>query len=182
MDEDFQIMAPDGSHLLEDSRTPGGMLQNQQQQRQQLNQQQLQPQDPQTPDGGAGGTFKYPNRPVRKTRHSKEERSERKDRYDRIEVLARELSMELSMEMSRRKQMWDVEGDREEEEFWESRKQEVYQELDRLASEIQRAFRDRRKEAVLEIWSKEQEDRRVMISNAGARPERGRRNPRREEG
>jgi len=170
MDDGFESKVLDDGYQQESPRTPDGLLQHQQQPQQ--------PQDPQTPDGG---TFKHPGRPVRRARHSKEERSERKDRYDRIEVLARELSMELSMEMSRRKQMWDVEGDREEEEFWESRKQEVYQELDRLAGEIQRAFRDRKKEAVLEIWSKEQEERRV-VSSAATRSERGWRNPRRKEG
>jgi hypothetical protein len=174
MDEDAEINAFDGAHQFDDPQTLDAMTQTQQQQQQQ--QLQWQRQDLKTPDGGAGGTFKYPSRPARKPRHSKEERSERKNRYDRIEVLARELSMELNMEMSRRKQMWDVEGDREEEAFWESRKQEVYQELDRLAGEIQRAFRDRRKEAVLEMWSKEQEEKRVTTS-ASARPERGRRNP-----
>ncbi|KAI5848408.1 hypothetical protein BZA05DRAFT_97066 [Tricharina praecox] len=184
MDDGFEINAPDGAYQPEASRTPDDLLQYQQHQQQhqlQQHQRQHQPHDPDALDGGAGTTFKHPTRQVRRARHSKEERSERKDRYDRIEVLARELSMELSLEMSRRKQMWDVEGDREEEEFWESRKQEVYHELDRLASEIQRAFRDRRKEEVLEIWSKEQEERRV-ITSAGTRPERGRRNPRREEG
>jgi len=181
MDEDPEINAFDGAYQFGDPRALDAMMQAQQQQQQQQ-QLQWQHHDPKTPDGGAGGTFKYPSRPVRKPRQSKEERSERKNRYDRIEVLARELSMELNMEMTRRKQMWDVEGDREEEAFWESRKQEVYQELDRLAGEIQRAFRDRTKEAVLEMWSKEQEEKRV-ISSSSARPERGRRNPpRREEG
>ena len=178
MDESAEINAFDGAYQIGDPRALDAMMQTQQQQQQQ--QLQWQHHDPKLPDGGAGGTFKYPSRPVRKPRQCKEERSERKNRYDRIEVLARELSMELNMEMTRRKQMWDVEGDREEEAFWESRKQEVYQELDRLAGEIQRAFRDRKKEAVLEMWSKEQEEKRV-ISSASTRPERGRRNPPRQE-
>lgn len=128
---------------------------------------------------GGSGSFRYPARPVRR-KVNKEERSERKDRYDRIEALTRELSMAVRDEMQRRKALWDVEGDREEEEFWEGRKREVYHGLEILADEIQRAFRDRRKEAVLELWSKEQEERRVAAS--GARSERSRRNSRRDEG
>lgn len=96
----------------------------------------------------------------RKFRLSKEERTERKERYDRIERLTRELSNAVRDEMTRRKELWEVDGDREEEEFWEDRKQEVYHSLEQLADEIQRAFRDRRKEAVLEMWSKELEERR----------------------
>jgi hypothetical protein len=149
----------------ERSRTPEERAQSQQQ----LCQQQA---------AGTSGS-RYPARPVRR-KLNKEERSERKDRYDRIEVLTRELSMAVRDEMQRRKALWDVEGDREEEEFWESRKQEVYQGLEVLADEIQRAFRDRRKEAVLEIWSKEQEERRV--SSNSMRLERSRRDSRRDGG
>ncbi|KAF8538164.1 hypothetical protein BDD12DRAFT_885925 [Trichophaea hybrida] len=134
---------------------------------QQRQQQQLQLQ----PEGGRN--FKYPPKPARRGLLSKEERTERKERYDRIEVLTRELTVAVRDEMKRRKELWDVEGDREEEEFWESRKQEVYKGLEELAGEIQRAFRDRRKEAVLELWSKELEERRAS-SSASTRPERSR--------
>lgn len=137
------------------------------------------PQQQSQPDGNAA--FKYPSRPARRGRLSKEERTERKDRYDRIEVLTRELANAVRDEMTRRKELWDVEGNREEEEFWESRKQEVYKGLEELAGEIQRAFRDRRKEAVLEMWSKELEERRVSTSGA-SRPERPRRTSGRDEG
>jgi hypothetical protein len=126
---------------------------------------------------GAGG-FRYPARPERSK--SKEDRSERKHRYDRMEALTRELSMAIRDEMERRKALWDVEGDREEEEFWESRKQEVYQGLEVLADDLQRAFRDRKKEAVMAYWSNEQEQRR-LLANA-SRPERSRRSSRRDEG
>jgi hypothetical protein len=142
---------------------------------QRLQQQQQQ----QQPEGS--GNFKYPSRSTRRTRLSKEERTERKDRYDRIEALTRELTVAVRDEMTRRKELWDVEGDREEEEFWESRKQEVYKGLEELAGEIQRAFRDRRKEAVLEMWSKELEERRAT-SSAAMRPERSRRSSGRDEG
>jgi hypothetical protein len=95
-----------------------------------------------------------------------------------MEALTRDLSMAIRDEMQRRKTMWDVEGDREEEEFWENRKQEVYQGLEVLADEIKRAFRDRTKEAVMAHWSNEQEERRLLTS----RPERSRRSSRRDEG
>lgn len=116
--------------------------------------------------------FVTPVRP-RRYRPTKEERSERKARYDRIEHLTQELSAAVRDEMARRKDLWDVEGVREEEEFWEERKQEVYKGLEQLAEEIQRAFRDRKKEAVLDLWSKEMEERRVNAGRAALPREEG---------
>lgn len=84
---------------------------------------------------------------------------ERKGCFDRIEGLAKQLKIAIREEMRRRKEHWDMEGDREEEEKWEGRKQEVYKALEELADEIQRAVRDRKKEAVLELWSREADER-----------------------
>jgi hypothetical protein len=103
-----------------------------------------------------------PPHPFRRDRHSKEERSEREDRYNRIENLTIELSHAVRDEMARRKDMWDVEGNRDEEEFWEGRKQQVYTKLEVLAEDIQRAVRDRQKESVMNLWSKESEQRDIM--------------------
>ena len=104
--------------------------------------------------------FNFPPRPTRRARAYKEDHVERKERYDRMEGLTRELSFAVRDEMARRKNLWETEGDREEEKIWESRKNEIYSGLGVLSDEIQRAFRDRSKEAVMDIWSKEQEERR----------------------
>ncbi|TGZ76504.1 hypothetical protein EX30DRAFT_246425 [Ascodesmis nigricans] len=113
--------------------------------------------------------------PVRPKRYpfNKEERSERKARYDRIEQLTQELSAAVRDEMTRRKDLWDVDGAREEEAFWEARKQEVYKGLELLADEIHRAIRDRKKEAVLDLWSKEIEERRINAARQAAPREDG---------
>lgn len=87
---------------------------------------------------------------------------ERKSRYDRIETLTKQLKDALKDEMGRRKHSWDVDGDREEEAQWEVRKGEIYAGLEDLVEDITRAFRDRSKEAVLDLWEKESEDRRVQ--------------------
>ncbi|KAL7273365.1 hypothetical protein RUND412_003785 [Rhizina undulata] len=86
---------------------------------------------------------------------------ERKGHYDRIEKLTVTLSFEVNEEMARRKESWDIEGDREEEQKWELRKQEVYKGLEELAQDIERAIRDRKKEAVLELWDREMEEKRL---------------------
>lgn len=106
--------------------------------------------------------------PRRNNRPEKEDRNDREERYTRISTLTRELSAAVRDEMSRRKQQWDVEDSRAEEEYWETRKQQVYKDLEKLADEIRRAFRDRRKEAVLDLWSREQEGKR-----AAAEPQDG---------
>lgn len=89
-------------------------------------------------------------------------KGERKSRYDRMETLTKELGLALKDEMGRRKDSWDVDGDREEEAQWETRKEEIYAGLEELAEEIKRALRDRSKEAVLDLWEQEMEDRRVQ--------------------
>jgi hypothetical protein len=81
-----------------------------------------------------------------------------------MERLTRELSSALREEMAQRKDSWAWEGDQEEEEHWEERKKDIYQGLANLAEEIERAMRDRKKEAVLELWGKEMEERRVQRS------------------
>lgn len=91
-------------------------------------------------------------------------KEERERRYDRIERLTKELTLAVKDEMARRKDSWDMDGDKEEEEQWENRKNEVYGGLGELAGDIQRAFRDRDKEAILEQWVKEEEERRVRRS------------------
>lgn len=110
-------------------------------------------------------TTRKPSAP-RSRRLSKEER---KSHYDRIEVLTKELTLALKDEMVRRKDSWDVDGDREEEEQWESRKQEIYDGLSELTGEIKRALRDRNKEAVLDLWGKEMEERRAQRSEGSRR-------------
>jgi len=65
-------------------------------------------------------------------------KEERKSRYDRMEALTRELTLALKDEMARRKESWESEGDREEEQQWEETKREVYQGLSNLADEIER--------------------------------------------
>jgi len=85
--------------------------------------------------------------------------------------LTRELTLALKDEMARRKDSWEDEGDQEEEQQWEGRKQEVYQGLSELADEIERAIRDRKKEAVLELWGKEMEERRMKRSEMTRRDE-----------
>lgn len=102
---------------------------------------------------------------TKRSRPQKEERSDRRDRYDRIERLTQDLSAEIRFELARRKELWDLEGNGQEEEFWESRKLEVYKGLEKLAGEIQRAFRDRQKEAVMEMWSKESEELKASPIN-----------------
>lgn len=104
--------------------------------------------------------FRSSARPRRK-QLTIEDRSTRQERYDRMERLSKELKSVVRDELTNRKELWDVEGGREEEEFWEQRKQVVYKSLEELAEEIQRAFRDRDKEAVMDLWSKEVEERRV---------------------
>lgn len=142
---------------------------------QQQHQPQQQPQQQQQqPGGSGGGNFQHRPKTSRRGQPSKEGRTEREARYDRIEALTRELSFAVRDEMARRKNLWDVEGDREEEEFWESRKKQVYAGLEGLAGEIQRALRDRQKEAVMEMWSKEQEEKRASSSGSGARLGRSR--------
>lgn len=111
------------------------------------------------------GTSRRPSAP-RLRRLSKEER---KSRYDRIETLTKELTLALKDEMARRKDSWDVDGDREEEEQWESRKSEIYDGLEELSGEIRRALRDRNKEAVLDLWEKEMEERRIQRSGGSRR-------------
>lgn len=106
------------------------------------------------------GVFKTPARPTR-NRKRKLSKGERKERYDRIETLTADLSYAIREEMEMRKQSWDVESEKEEEDKWESRKQEVYKGLEDLSDEIQRVVRDRKKEAVLHIWNKEREERRA---------------------
>lgn len=96
-------------------------------------------------------------------------KEQRKSRYDRIETLTKELKHALKDEMTRRKDSWDVDGDREEEEQWESRKQEIYDGLSELTEEIKRALRDRNKEAVLDMWGKEMEEKRVQRSSGSKR-------------
>ena len=107
-------------------------------------------------------------RPIRAARRSRapilEDRADREARYDRVEALTRRLSIEVQVEISRRKEVWEVEGDREEEALWEHRKNEVFGELNKLADEIERLARDRQKEEVMEMWSQEQEVRRVSPS------------------
>ncbi|PWW77411.1 hypothetical protein C7212DRAFT_362634 [Tuber magnatum] len=98
-------------------------------------------------------------------------KEERKSRYDRMEMLTRELTLALKDEMARRKDSWEDEGDQEEEQQWEGRKQEIYQGLSELADEIERAIRDRKKEAVLELWAKEMEERRMQRSEMVRRDE-----------
>ena len=120
------------------------------------------PETPEAPSQGQrAGTFRFQPPQPRRNRSAKEERSDRRARYDRIEHLTRGLSAALRDEMARRKDLWDSDGDREEEAFWEDRKQELYKGLEQLADEIQRAFRDRRKEAVLDLWGKELEERKA---------------------
>lgn len=89
-------------------------------------------------------------------------KGERKSRYDRMETLTKELGLALKDEIGRRKDSWDGDGDREEEAQWETRKKEIYAGLEELAGEIKRALRDRSKEAVLDLWEQEMEDRRVQ--------------------
>lgn len=89
-------------------------------------------------------------------------KGERKSRYDRMETLTKELNLALKDEMGRRKDSWDVDGDREEEAQWETRKKEIYAGLEVLVGEIKRALRDRSKEAVLDLWEQEMEDRRIV--------------------
>jgi hypothetical protein len=128
------------------------------------------PETPEAPPQGQHaanpGTFRFqPPKPRRNhSRSVKEERSDRRIRYDRIEHLTRELSAALRDEMARRKDLWDSDGDQEEEAFWEGRKQEVYKGLEQLADEIQKAFRDRHKEAVLDLWGKEREERTAQAT------------------
>lgn len=88
-----------------------------------------------------------------------------------METLTRELTLALKDEMARRKDSWEEEGDQEEEQQWEERKHEVYQGLSNLADEIERAIRDRKKEAVLELWGREMEARRVQRSEMARRDE-----------
>lgn len=95
--------------------------------------------------------------------------SERERRYDRIEMLTKELKLALKDEMGRRKDSWDADGDREEEMKYETRKMQVYEGLIELAGDIQRALRDRNKEAVLDLWEKEMEERRVQRSGSARR-------------
>lgn len=104
--------------------------------------------------------FRVPPRPRRK-QGGVEDRATRQERYDRIEHLAKELKSAVRDEITSRKERWDADGGREEEEYWEQRKKTVYKGLEELAEEIQRAFRDRNKEAVMDLWSKETEERRV---------------------
>lgn len=116
------------------------------------------------------GQFRVPARPRRK--HEKvEDRSTRQERYERIERLSKELKSVVREEMTSRKELWDVDGGREEEAFWEQRKQVVYKSLEELVEEIQRAFRDRDKEAVMDLWTKEIEERRVNQAWPLHRPE-----------
>lgn len=95
--------------------------------------------------------------------------SERESRYDRIEILTKELKLALKDEMGRRKDSWDADGDREEEMKYEGRKMQVYDGLIDLAGDIQRALRDRSKEAVLDLWEKEMEERRAQRSGSSRR-------------
>lgn len=92
---------------------------------------------------------------------------ERKSRYDRIETLTKQLKDALKDEMGRRKHSWDVDGDREEEAQWETRKGEIYAGLEDLVEDITRAFRDRSKEAVLDLWEQESEDRQMQRGKFG---------------
>lgn len=57
--------------------------------------------------------------------------------------------------MKLRGERWDLEGNSAEEEFWEERKTQVYRGLGRLAAVIERVFKDRQKETVMEMWRKE---------------------------
>lgn len=95
--------------------------------------------------------------------------SERERRYNRIEMLTKELKLALKDEMGRRKDSWDADGDREEEMKYENRKMQIYDGLIELAGDIQRALRDRSKEAVLDLWEKEMEERRVQRSGSSRR-------------
>ncbi|RPB12670.1 hypothetical protein P167DRAFT_151372 [Morchella conica CCBAS932] len=106
---------------------------------------------------------------LQKSKSRRLSKEQRKSGYDRIETLTKELTHALKDEMTRRKDSWDVEGDREEEEQWESRKQEIYDGLSELTEEIKRALRDRSKEAVLEMWGKELEERRAQRSSGSKR-------------
>lgn len=95
--------------------------------------------------------------------------SERESCYSRIEMLTRELKLALKDEMGRRKDSWDADGDREEEIKYEKRKNQVYDGLKELAGEIRRALRDRSKEAVLDLWGREMEERRIQRSGSSRR-------------
>lgn len=95
--------------------------------------------------------------------------TERERRYNRIEMLTKELKLALKDEMGRRKDSWDADGDREEEMKYENRKMQIYDGLIELAGDIQRALRDRSKEAVLDLWEKEMEERRVQRSGSSRR-------------
>lgn len=119
---------------------------------------------PPPPPPPSNQVFRASTRP-RKIAEQREDRNDREERYGRIAALTRELSNAVRDEMSRRKQQWDVEGSHQEEEYWEGRKQEVYKGLEQLSDEIRRAFRDRRKEAVLDLWSREQEVKRHVAES-----------------
>jgi len=89
-------------------------------------------------------------------------KGERKERYDRIKSLTTDLSYAIREEMEMRKQSWDVDGEAEEEDKWEERKKEVYKGLEDLSGQIQRVIRDRKKEAVMQIWNREREERKAV--------------------
>lgn len=138
---------------------------------QRFQRQQRQPQQQQP--GGGGENSKHYTETKRRGRPSLEDRAEREARYKLIGILTRDLSFAVEDEMTRRKDLWELEGNREEEILWESRKQEIYEGLKGLAGQIQRAFRDRQKEAVMEMWDKEREKERASLSASGTGPGRG---------
>lgn len=105
------------------------------------------------------------------TRRRKLKGDERQECFDRIEGLAKQLQAAIREEMARRKEHWDSDGDAEEEEKWEGKKNEVYKTLEEVADEIKRAVRDRKKEAVLALWSREADERTQRRAlEAGYRP------------